>query len=131
MGKQLLPFPSLFSFDLVELGDPHDIGGQIHELMTGLDVRWKYRPELFAGVVFAEKNVWSRSARRNRDREMEVDDEDEEDHEPALAVKITAHSNEEARDTVAVDIRWLIGRDSVLFESFCGMVKREISKKNQ
>ena len=67
---------------------------------------------------------------------MEVDDEDEdqedqEDHEPALAAKITVSSSKEAHHTVVVNIRWLIGRDTVLFESFCGMVKREINKTNQ
>lgn len=131
MGKQLLPFPSLFRFDLIGSVDLHGVGGQIDELMTSLDIRWKYRPDLIAGVGFAEKNVWSRSARRNRDREIEVDEEDEEDHEPVLAVKIMAKFCEEDYDTITVSIRWLIGRDSVLFESFCGMVKREMGKRNQ
>ena len=64
---------------------------------------------------------------------MEVDDGDEdvEDHEPALAIKIIIQASKEAQYTVSVNIRWLIGRDSVLFESFCGMVKREINQRNQ
>lgn len=130
LAKQLLPFPSMFSFDINGSGDPHEIGEQIHELMTSLNVRWKYRPDLIAGVGFTEKNVWSRSARRNRVRDMEVDEADSEDHGPALAIKITAQSSDETHDAVIINIRWLIGQDSVLFESFCGMVKREISKIN-
>ena len=47
------------------------------------------------------------------------------DEEPALGVKIVVR---EGREGVLVDVRWLVGRDSVLFESFCGMLRREVTK---
>ncbi|KAK5238257.1 hypothetical protein LTR16_012499, partial [Cryomyces antarcticus] len=59
------------------------------------------------------------------DGEKDDDDDDDDDssdadNDPvALGFKITVG----AADKV-VEVRWLQGRDSVLFESFCGMLRR-------
>ena len=81
------------------------------------------------GVGFAKENVWSRAARRkqqqsptsptNRDQAMNED----EDGEPALGFKIRL---EGLGGGTVVKVRWLQGRDSVLFESFCGMLQRQL-----
>jgi 23S rRNA (adenine1618-N6)-methyltransferase len=89
-----------------------------------------------AGVALAKENVWSRAARRKKrlraDRqsdEMDIDGaHGESDHSmdtdsevAALALKISIHEEK-------VEVRWLKGIDSVMFESFCGMLKRELTK---
>ena len=83
------------------------------------------------GVGFANGNVWSRAARRKQQQSLEgstsEDDamnEGDEDGGPALGFKIQLRKGNER--SVEVMVRWLQGRDSVLFESFCGMLKRQL-----
>lgn len=103
-------------------------------------MRWRYQPSIFTGVGFTKENVWSRSARRNQQkRDIAVppsvgkaDDDgmhedSEEDEEPALGFKVQVRQWQEG-SVVEVCIRWLQGNQSVLFESFCGMLKRQISQ---
>ena len=97
--------------------------------MRQIDMQWQYRQTLATGIGFAKDNVWSRAARRkkkhgSRDENPAELDEDTED-EPYLGVKIQLKSSEENR--VTATIRWLQGRDNVLFESFCGMLKRQMN----
>ena len=83
------------------------------------------------GVGFAKANVWSRAARRkqqqspigstDKDHGMNKESEDEG---PALGFKIQLRKGNEGETEVMV--RWLQGTDSVLFESFCGMLKRQL-----
>lgn len=58
--------------------------------------------------------------------------------EPALGFKISlvevsfqpgtqCHYSDESNKAVEITVRWVFGNDSVLFESFCGMLKREIA----
>lgn len=97
--------------------------------MQELDIQWRYRTELSEGVGFAKSNVWSRAARRKREQASETgadDFEEDEPEEPALAVKISIRLPRKGGVTAMV--RWLQGRDSVLFESFCGMLKRRLSE---
>ena len=86
------------------------------------------------GLGFANGNVWSRAARRqqaqksshamaNMEAEHESDD-DMDDSEPALGFKIQLSSEDQG--SVGVMVRWIQGQDSVLFESFCGMLKRQL-----
>lgn len=132
--KHLLPFPSEFNFEIpttsVDL-----VGSKISALLEGLDLQWRYRSQISTGVGFARANVWSRAARRQRQREAagggevreKSDDDDNDDErieEAALGFKIQLARGSEV---VAVSIRWLQGVDCVLFESFCGMVKRQMA----
>ena len=69
------------------------------------------------------------------DRMDEREDEEEEE-EPALGVRIRVlHGGEgegmgndkkAEEEGLRVELRWMVGLDSVLFESFCGMIKREV-----
>ncbi|KAI4238058.1 MAG: hypothetical protein LQ349_001373 [Xanthoria aureola] len=135
--KHLLPFPSEFNFEIpttsIDL-----VGSKISALLQGLDLQWRYRSQISRGVGFARANVWSRAARRQRKREVAGggeliaksddddggDNEDEGIEEAALGFKIQLATG---REVVAVSIRWLQGVDCVLFESFCGMVKRQVA----
>ena len=62
------------------------------------------------------------------DDEDEDEDEDEDDEvdvqSAALGFKIQLRG-EGAVDGTVVVVRWLKGSDAVLFESFCGMIKRK------
>ena len=76
------------------------------------------------GVGFAMGNVWSRQARRKQQHGGSEAEEVDED-EALLGFKVRLIQKKESKD-VEVIIRWLKGRDSVLFESFCGMMRRKV-----
>ena len=121
LPKHLLPFPSEYNFDIsVEY---HECAHRLQSVFSGLEVRWQYRPAIATGVGFAKGNVWSRAARRKQKQE-ELPDADDEDEEPALGFKIRLNGRVDATNVM---VRWLQGRDSVLFESLCGMLKRQMS----
>ncbi|TKX21206.1 U6 small nuclear RNA (adenine-(43)-N(6))-methyltransferase-like protein [Elsinoe australis] len=99
-------------------------------ILGGLDVGWRWWEEEW-GVGEARENVWSRAARRKRKRNdagqidggMDVEKGwSEESRSTALAFKI------EIQDR-GLNVRWLRGKDPVLFESFCGMLKRAMNSK--
>ena len=123
-----MPFPSEFTFALPNT-TLEDVAHRIHAQLEELDLQWQYRPSLATGVGFAKANVWSRAARRQQqkggtagtNKSNELDEE-----EPSLGFKIQLRLEKETQE-VQVLIRWLRGHDSVLFESFCGMMKRQVS----
>jgi 23S rRNA (adenine1618-N6)-methyltransferase len=138
-NKEVLPFPP--NFTVQASGQSIDnLATKVNILFNELDVRWQWRSSMNAGVVLAKENVWSRAARRKRRRQSEMalhgnedmeidevhdlaDDSMDTDSEEAvaLAVKISISDSK-------VDVRWLKGVDTILFESFCGMLKRELTK---
>ncbi|KAL8953443.1 MAG: hypothetical protein Q9183_007328 [Haloplaca sp. 2 TL-2023] len=135
--KHLLPFPTEFSFRLTPKMGIDAAAERLNEIMEGLELQWQYRSALATGVGFAKGNVWSRAARRKQLREGQTagsnqDSEDseagEEEEEPALGTKISLTLRKEGGGT-EVMVRWLVGRESVLFESFCGMLRREMMKE--
>lgn len=90
-------------------------------------VRWHWKSSINAGLMETKENVWSRSARRKKRFVKEVNttgsDEDDDD-QISLAVTVTCKHE-------AVEIRWLRGMDHVIFESFCGMLKRALTARDQ
>ncbi|KAF2857548.1 hypothetical protein K470DRAFT_223161 [Piedraia hortae CBS 480.64] len=85
---------------------------KLDEAMRGLGVEWKWEVEGKVGIVMAERNVWSRAARRRRDSR-----EPPAPREVLLACRIVLQG-------ISVEVNWLKGNDDVLFLSFCGMLKR-------
>ena len=81
------------------------------------------------GVGFAKGNVWSRASRRKQEQnstnstDMDHAMNEDEDGEAALGFRIRLEGHD---GDAKVMVRWLQGRDSVLFESFCGMLKRQL-----
>ena len=118
LAKHLLPFPSEFSFSVSR--SLEDCAQQLQKDLSDLNLQWRYKPAIATGVGFAKGNIWSRAARR---KPKSTSDATEDDEEPALGFKIKLQAQV---DQVDVAIRWLQGNDSVLFESFCGMLKRHI-----
>lgn len=123
-----MPFPSDFSFILPNT-TLEDVARRLNATLEELDLQWQYRPSLATGVGFARTNVWSRAARRQQQKGGSAGADktgEEEDGEPALGFKIQLRLGKEKQE-IQISIRWLRGHDSVLFESFCGMLKRQVS----
>lgn len=108
------------------------IGAAIHTTMTELELRWDWSSNTMIGTAFSKQNIWSRAARRKKRREdnMEIDSEqaneiqgdgDTISYALVARVKVLAHLHRRR-----VEIRWLQGTDTVLFESFCAMLKRKV-----
>ncbi|MDI1493165.1 MAG: hypothetical protein OHK93_004952 [Ramalina farinacea] len=128
LPKHLLPFPT--EYKLAPWAATIDTCAHtLNHLMQELEMQWRYKTELSEGVGFAKANVWSRAARRKRGQASKTgadDFEEDEPEEPALAVKISIRLPR--KGAITATVRWLQGRDSVLFESFCGMLKRRLSE---
>lgn len=125
LPKHLMPFPSDFSFTLTP-ATLEDLARRLNETLEQLDIQWQYRPSLATGVGFACANVWSRAARRQQQKGSSAGTDKIGEDEPALGFKIQLRLGKEKQE-IQVLIRWLRGHDSVLFESFCGMLKRQVS----
>lgn len=134
-SKDVLPFPTEFTVPFKT--SKAAVAECIDETLTGMPLRWNFHSASLEGLGFAKENVWSRGARRRRqqrDRESSsmaeaqarmkdvMDDGEDGDREAErvmLGFKIAIkHGN--------VIVRWLSGPDTVLWESFCGMLKRVV-----
>jgi 23S rRNA (adenine1618-N6)-methyltransferase len=128
-----------------------DLGGKIDEVMGSLEdedgegMQWRWKEDLMQGVGMSRKgDCWSRKARRRKagktklDREMQdADEDDEQEKEPGIVVKVSLRSKNNTSKVkheeggsglfASVHVRWLQGQDYVLFESFCGWLKRKLT----
>jgi 23S rRNA (adenine1618-N6)-methyltransferase len=144
--KKFLPALTEMEFEVTD-----NAGQAVAERITieikQLDgVLWKFDPAKGVGMFMSrDGDVWSRKARRMKalrkpvnepeDTAMKDHDHDSEDHEepePALVGRIsikaataTSAGGRNGHATI-VHIRHLQGQDSVLFESFCGWLKRKL-----
>lgn len=86
-----------------------------------------WKAKVFTGIGFSNNGVWSRAARRHASkvpRDLEGVDDSEDDM--AFGFKVQVEANPGGIAGSKVIVRWLKGHDSVLFESFCGMLKRKV-----
>ncbi|GFF43305.1 putative methyltransferase-like protein C27D7.08c [Aspergillus udagawae] len=124
--KHLLPFPSEFLFEIADQSID-DISDKIDKELSSLRIHWTWRKNLATGVGFAMENVWSRQARRKLQISAGTADMMEIDESTAaLGFKVQLKQDRLDEKCVRVVVRWLKGSDSVLFESFCGMLKRKV-----
>lgn len=131
--KKLLPFPTDYTF-ILAVTDLDNVTANLTQQVQALSLQFRWKPTLYMGVGMASGDVWSRKARRREARdENGNEDEDIADPEdgaenPALVFKIVLSKSTEAAsvDAVKIHVRWLQGRDAVLFESFCGWLKRKL-----
>ena len=147
LEARLLPFPSEFEFKLQDTTDPHELAESVDSEIAALDgLQWQWNPAAATGLGIATNgDCWSRKARRRKehdskqnkpraDDEAEMrDEEQDEDPEPAFVFRIQirisrSHTSEKRHEDsrVVVMVRWLRGHDHVLFESFCGWLKRKL-----
>jgi 23S rRNA (adenine1618-N6)-methyltransferase len=95
---------------------------------------WEWDPSRSAGVGFATENVWSRQARRKMKLAGQHGSSTKIDTVPdgvAVGIRVEAklvqgQSDSSNKNEVQIVIHWIQGMDSVLFESFCGMLKRKL-----
>ncbi|KAJ6132665.1 hypothetical protein N7471_007880 [Penicillium samsonianum] len=132
--KSLLPFPADYTFTLPP-GTSIDIAtANINAELSSLPWFWAWDQTRSAGTGFAAENVWSRFARRK----MKLAGEEGADKlkmipaQVALGVRLQiwlVRGQKPDEKEVKVLVRWAQGTDTVLFESFCGMVKRKLESK--
>jgi 23S rRNA (adenine1618-N6)-methyltransferase len=132
--RRWLPFPSEFVFEAkIESGTGgvgvEDVGGQIDKEMEASGLKWQWKRGIAQGLGMAERDVWSRKARRRKGDGHRQGDDVDEDGDAALVFKISLSTSREGGSGVSVNVRWLQGRDSVLFESFCGWLKRKVESR--
>ncbi|TVY54920.1 U6 small nuclear RNA (adenine-(43)-N(6))-methyltransferase [Lachnellula cervina] len=125
--KNLLPFPVDYQIPFANSSDVGQVGELINNTLAELPLKWMWKSDISTGLGFSEKAVWSRAARRQQimkkdENRTEEDDEDE----MALGFKIYIQGMVDGQAVNVVTIRWIKGHDSVLFESFCGMLKRKL-----
>lgn len=108
------------------------MGHRIDAELRSLPIKWEWHHAMATGVGFAMENVWSRQARRKRQLQQKGDADAEKEKinegSAALGFKIQLKQKAVGKD-VEVLIRWFKGTDSVLFESFCGMLKRKVEER--
>ena len=106
----------------------------LNKTLEALDLNWTWQSEKWTGRGIASQNVWSRSARRKRKRvEMEQNDNQETKPQPEAPkaedpVEVALRFDIDVREG-DMEVRWLQGKDNILFESFCGMLKRSMKQK--
>ena len=125
LDKQLLPFPTEFRF-AIEADQDGYIGKSINEVISDLEVQWSWDESTNTGLCLAAENVWSRSARRKR-RKIEIDGVTSMTNEKKVEVKLGVAVSIGGGN---VELRWLKGHDAILYESFCGMLKRSVSTRH-
>ncbi|TVY75657.1 U6 small nuclear RNA (adenine-(43)-N(6))-methyltransferase [Lachnellula suecica] len=126
--KNLLPFPAEYHIPFANSGEAAQVGEQINSTLEALLLKWMWKPAKAIGLGFSDKAVWSRAARRQQSTKKDEDtmDEDEDEDNMALGFKIHMEGKVDGQAVNMVTIRWIKGHDSVLFGSFCGMLKRKL-----
>ncbi|KZF23351.1 DUF890 domain protein [Xylona heveae TC161] len=128
LQKHFLPFPSEYSFSVPEESFTV-ICEKLCGAMESIKLSWKWDASTCTGLGFTRENVWSRASRRKG----RVEDEAKPSLQPLdrdviLGFKLLVTQKKDSNE-VDVHVRWVRGNDVVLFESFCGMVKRKITSK--
>ncbi|RAK75010.1 DUF890 domain protein [Aspergillus fijiensis CBS 313.89] len=127
--KHLLPFPSEYTFTATT-ESIDEVATTVDAELGALPLQWLWRKSLATGVGFAMQNVWSRQARRKlRNPDAMADQPPVEESKAALGFRVQLQKEVSDDKGVKVIIRWIKGTDTVLFESFCGMLKRKIDSK--
>ncbi|KAJ5974312.1 hypothetical protein N7481_011522 [Penicillium waksmanii] len=138
--KHLLPFPAEYNFTLPSEISIDDATTSMDKELESLRWFWEWDQTRSAGVGFAAENVWSRQARRKMKLAGQGGSSAKIDSVPdevALGIRVEAklvrgQLDSSNKNEVQIVIHWIQGMDSVLFESFCGMLKRKLeSSKRQ
>ncbi|KAA8571224.1 hypothetical protein EYC84_000557 [Monilinia fructicola] len=136
LPKSLLPFPAEQSITILT-ANKDMVARSLHDTLSECMTLWTWDSKNFAGVGFCDQAVWSRKSRRGRENarivsrasgsHVEVEDQ-KWPKDMAFGFKISLEELEGDSNGSKVIVRWLQGHNSVLFESFCGMMKRKLSR---
>jgi len=103
--------------------------------MKELNVNWSWSDQGRTGVCLTSKDVWSRAARRKVQHQATINDEStQNEHDSVDEPEITLGARMAliaSAEGCVLGIRWLKGTNKVLFESFCGMLKRKLSMSDK
>ncbi|KAJ5874602.1 uncharacterized protein N7529_003032 [Penicillium soppii] len=134
LPKSLFPFPADYTFTLPADTSIDASSVILNKELASLPWYWSWDQHSSAGTGFASENVWSRQARRkmklagdkNAVKLKEIPDK------VALGVRVylrLTQGDKPEEQKVQTLVRWAQGTDTVLFESFCGMVKRKMEAR--
>ncbi|OQD65770.1 hypothetical protein PENPOL_c005G06413 [Penicillium polonicum] len=132
--KSLLPFPADYTFTLPPGTSIDAATATINAELSSLPWFWTWDQARSSGTGFAAENVWSRFARRK----MKLAGEEGAAKLKVIPTQVVLGVRLQIRlvrgqkpdeKEVRVLVRWAQGTDTVLFESFCGMVKRKLESK--
>ncbi|KAH8705944.1 DUF890 domain protein [Talaromyces proteolyticus] len=137
LPKHLLPFPSHYSIELPKEKRLNEAGRKLDAEFSSLRYLFYTWSTHESCIGFAKEDVWSRKARRkfskeqhtkssNDSDEMRVEEEWQNISKEKAELGFRVDLRLAADERVVLTIRWLKGIDQVLFESFCGMVKRKL-----
>lgn len=107
-----------------------------HDILIESMPLWTWNSETFIGVGFCSHAVWSRKSRRDRDNVQRIsgvsvgetnDERASNDMAFGFQISVMELDKDPISGTKAI-VRWLKGHDSVLFESFCGMLRRSLTR---
>ena len=127
--KHLLPFPYDFLIHLSPTASIDTVCTTLNTELSSLPWFWIWDQSLSAGIGYAPSKVWSRQARRKAKLSGHEGSSGRLPSRPAqvllgVRIQVTMSNNRGSTSvpTVQVKISWIQGSDSVMFESFCGMV---------
>lgn len=144
LPKHLLPFPSHFYVELPKDSKLDQVRSKLESELSVLRYLVHSWVANESCVGFAREDVWSRKARRKFSKEQHTKSTNDND-DPAVvdaeeqwkkapkdvaALGFRVDLRLEADSSVSMVIRWLKGMDQVLFESFCGMIKRKFGDES-
>lgn len=122
-----MPFPPEHVITFSDRGSDK-LQDHICRLMSTLDIQWQYKSTIRQGIGFAAGNVWSRAARRSKENHPNRSNQEasmpQTGSGPSFGFKIKLQGLDNGS---SLEVRWLMGLDSVLFESFCGMLRRKLT----
>lgn len=111
----------------------------VNKTLSELDLDWSYEPENLTGLVISKGDVWSRAARRRKTRALQATSTTKSSPnsaETAASISSPLPSTDAAIPEMVfrvsitenkVTLRWLKGLDSILWDSFCGMMRRQLT----
>lgn len=116
-----MPFPTEFKFNIA--GRIVDVVAVVEGLGRELELKsWSMQEVEGKAVANGEAvgNVWSRAVRRAKAKGEKIEVDGDGGVKLGFRVEVSAREG-----GCCVMVRWVRGSDQVLFESFCGVVKRK------
>lgn len=128
--KAITPFPTKFAITLSREKRTFSICEKLNATLSSLALSWSWDAQQSSGIGETGDNTWSRAARRKQQKErqqgnggMEVDLRGKAER-IALAFRVTVREELPATE---VTIRWLRGADTLIWESFCGWLRKTLT----
>ncbi|KZT53193.1 hypothetical protein CALCODRAFT_440486, partial [Calocera cornea HHB12733] len=129
--KTLVPPSNTFAHRLASPMPPSEALGIVYGIAASISELELYvcAPAL-AFTATAKRNTWSRAARREQARRMSTDGEPTANAPIALQARISLKTTGDGGSAPpTVQIKWTIGQDRALYESFCSHFARKVDER--